>query len=313
MGSFKNYANGFLDETRARGVKEESIRFRMFELEKFECWLSRKENNIKLENVDAAVIQSYLKIRSACKSKNTVAGYMSILRCFGDYLSRQGVWKKNYLKWMMSPKCPVGSHIPKVLKKLQIESLLAESFKQKERIHQYLCPTAFLIMYSLGLRLGEVVSIDFSDWDSKEKRILIRNSKSKFERYVPVPNSVEKCIESYLQMRQQTLIRLKIQDATALFINRNGDRIGKQSLAKLIGKTAKRCGIENFTTHQIRHTCATNLLNNGVTLPEVKMVLGHTCISTTMRYTHIAGPERIEAMKRHPVNQMLEGGLNESR
>jgi len=80
---------------------------------------------------------------------------MSILRCYGDYLNRHGVWKKNYLKGVLSPKLAVNSHIPKSLTKTEIENLISESFKQKERLHQYMWPAVLLCIYSLGLPMGD--------------------------------------------------------------------------------------------------------------------------------------------------------------
>jgi integrase/recombinase XerC len=59
------------------------------------------------------------------------------------------------------------------------------------------------------------------------------------------------------------------------------------------------------TVHQLRHTCASDLLENGTSLPEVQGILGHACIQSTCRYIHIAGPERKAAMALHPINSIL--------
>ncbi|NJM09472.1 MAG: tyrosine-type recombinase/integrase [Bdellovibrionaceae bacterium] len=69
---------------------------------------------------------------------------------------------------------------------------------------------------------------------------------------------------------------------------------------------ALKIGLESFHIHHLRHTCATQLLENGVSLATVKMVLGHACIETTTRYVEVSGPERRKAMELHPINRILE-------
>ena len=70
-------------------------------------------------------------------------------------------------------------------------------------------------------------------------------------------------------------------------------------------RLAQRAKVPLVSLHQFRHTCASDLLENGASLPEVQTILGHKCVETTSRYLHIAGPERVAAMKKHPLNDYL--------
>jgi integrase/recombinase XerD len=70
---------------------------------------------------------------------------------------------------------------------------------------------------------------------------------------------------------------------------------------------ARRCGAERVTLHQFRHSCASDLLESGVHLPQIQQMLGHQTIQTTVRYLHVADPQRHEAVKLHPINRMLGG------
>jgi site-specific recombinase XerD len=66
--------------------------------------------------------------------------------------------------------------------------------------------------------------------------------------------------------------------------------------------------VPHVTLHQFRHSCASDLLQNGVSLPEVQQMLGHAVIASTQRYTEVADPQRVEAMRWHPINEFLRAG-----
>lgn len=306
MRSFEEYLEGYVRECESRGISKTTIQYRREYLCKWEIWLRLQKPKISIADVNTEIILNFINKQSAFRAKATIAGRMSILRCYGDYLNRQGVWKKNYLKGVLSPKLPVNSHIPKSLTKTEIENLISESFKQKERLHQYMWPAILLCIYSLGLRRGELARIKLADWNSKDKTLKIANTKSGFERLMPVPESVFKSIEAYLLARHRILVKHKNESESSLFINRYGTRLDEQSLSASLKKIAERSGIKSFSTHRLRHSCATHLLQNGVGVPELKMILGHSCVATTMRYLQVASPDRKKAIDLHPINKMLE-------
>lgn len=306
MNSFEKLVDGFVAECRSRGVGESTIKIRKSFLLKWGVWLRTSGFGGPIDEVNAEMIHKFLKSRSVFKAKSTVSGEMSTLRCFGEYLSREGVWQKNCLRWMPSPKLRVNKHVPKSLKKDDIERMLEESFRQRDRLHQYLWPAIFLCIYSLGLRRSELVALDYSDWDAKESTLRITSTKSRRERYLPVPNSVSRALEAYLPARHRVLSRHQKLDQPALFIRNSGERIPPEVLSAKFKKMAEKIGLKSFHVHQLRHTCATQLLESGVPLPTVRMVLGHVSIETTNRYVEVSGPERRRAMDSHPINKILE-------
>lgn len=306
MRNFDSVLEGFLDECRARGIGQQTIDARRRELNRWSAWLRNRKPRPKLEDVNSELIIQYIKSRSAFRSKASVAGVMSHLRCFGDYLSREGVWRKNSLKWMQSPKITVNSHIPKTLKRSEIESFLTEAFKSKESLHQYLWPAVILCLFTLGIRRGELVALSLQDWDQRENVLRITHSKVGRQRYMPVPESVKRSLDAYLQIRFRILKQYKKEDCQALFVTKYGEPLSQERVSMGLSRIAKRAKITGFSTHQLRHTCATQLIESGVPLPEVKMVLGHATIDTTMRYIHVCGPEKKKAIELHPINKMLE-------
>jgi integrase/recombinase XerC len=122
---------------------------------------------------------------------------------------------------------------------------------------------------------------------------------------VPVSPGVWKCIEAYLPVRHNILERLGCLGEQALLLNRYGKRLSGPCVSRIAHSLAKRGGVAMVSVHQFRHTCASDLLESGTALPQVQKMLGHACVTTTLRYTHITDPERQEAMKRHPVNEFL--------
>ena len=88
-------------------------------------------------------------------------------------------------------------------------------------------------------------------------------------------------------------------------MSRAGQRLSGFAISKGVHAIARRAGVPIHSVHQFRHTCASDLLEAGVHLAEVQRILGHAIISTTVRYTHIAGPERRAAMLLHPLNDWL--------
>ena len=97
-------------------------------------------------------------------------------------------------------------------------------------------------------------------------------------------------------------------DESALFVNRYGGRLTAAAISRGIQKLGSGCSETPITMHQFRHTCASDLLEAGVCLPDVQQLLGHQTISTTMRYLHVADPQLHQAVKVHPLNEILAVG-----
>ena len=125
------------------------------------------------------------------------------------------------------------------------------------------------------------------------------------ERMVPVSEGIWRCLEAYLPLRQNLLEQRGECREPALFLNRAGMRLSSQSLGLMVHRLAKRAAVPLVSLHQFRHTCASDLLESGVSLPEVQHLLGHATVVTTTRYLHIADPARARALKQHPLNDYL--------
>jgi integrase/recombinase XerD len=164
------------------------------------------------------------------------------------------------------------------------------------------------VLYVTGLRRGELVRLDVSDWQREEGTLLIDGVKTGRERRVALPALTWQCLEAYLPQRHNLLERTGRISEPALFVNQDGNRIGPQSISGGLKTIARRCDAGRITLHQFRHTCASDLLEDGVKLPQIQRMLGHETIETTMRYLQVADPKRHQAVKLHPINRMLACG-----
>ena len=296
MKQYDTLLDAYEKQLSIRGIGASTILTRRREVERFGLWIKRKRPRPNFSNIGAELILEYFKERSAFKARTTIQGKFSDLRCFFEFLVQENFWKKNPLRWIPGPKIILNSHIPKSLKPSEVEILFQQCFQVKEILFQYELPVIFLTLYSLGLRRGELVDLNVEDWNQKEKTLKVRTSKNSRERFMPIPDSLERAMEAYLPIRQNLLIKKNVVFEPALFVDSQGRRISGAVISKRLFGCAKRAGLSKFNVHQLRHTCATNLFANGVPLPEVKMVLGHACISTTRHVPARASYGRISRL-----------------
>lgn len=302
---YEKLVRKYIEECRARGVGECTLQSRESYLLRFGVWLRTSSNRPPLNEVTGETIMTFLKMDSTFKAKATIAGRMSHLRCFGDFLNREGVWRRNYVRWLRGPRLLFGTHKTKALSREEIEKVIEAAFAAKAGILRHLWPVMIMCFFTLGLRRGELLRLNLLDWSPKEKTLRISSTKSNWDRYLPVPTSLTHVLEAYVLARHRLLAGKNRLDEPALFVNIKGERVSENSCSVGIQKIAERAGVEKFHVHRLRHTCATELVANGVSLPVVKKVLGHACYMTTARYVQVSGPERKRAVELHPINQML--------
>jgi site-specific recombinase XerD len=238
-------------------------------------------------------------------SKATVAGVMSHIRCMGEFLVQEGVWQQNPLRWIRNPKIDPRAKLPRRIKKEDLGKLFEQAAKIQDPYRRARSLAILVLLYSTGMRRGELVRLNLMDWNAKECVLRIDSQKVNLERTLPVPAIVSRYIEEYLPIRQNRLIQESVSEQDALFVGRFGKRLRGDDISHLIRRLSKAAGISLITLHQFRHTCASDLLEEGIGVPEVQRVLGHACISTTVKYTHIADPYRRKAVSLHPINSIL--------
>lgn len=298
----------YMEEYVARGVCEETAAAVQRELDRWGTWLKHRRPRPSLEAVNSDLVIRYVQGRTAFRAKATVSSTMSVMRGMGDFLVRQGVWGMNPLRWLHGPKLDGRSRLPRRIGQEAMKTLWEAAAKARQGYHRSLWLAALGLLYGTGLRRGELERLNVGDWQRDEGLLCVDGRKTGRERRVAVPELAWRCVEAYLPERQNHLERLGRREETALLVNKWGERLAGLSISNGIQSLARRAGLTRITLHQFRHTCASDLLEGGAHTAEVKRILGHQTIQTTMRYLHIADPERHEAVRRHPINEFLAEG-----
>ena len=191
--------------------------------------------------------------------------------------------------------------IPMYRKKRKLPKILSEEelkvFFNACENYQY--KTIFMMIYGSGLRISEATNIRVEDIDSKNMRLFVRNGKGERERYTVLPEAslgmLRKCYKMY---------KPKHKDGY-MFLNREGNPLKVERLRVFFRRYRRKAGInDSFIVHSLRHSFATKLVEEGVPLVQVKELLGHSCIRSTMTYVHVAN--NMQKVK-SPLDIFVEG------
>jgi integrase/recombinase XerC len=203
---------------------------------------------------------------------------LSALRSFFDYLVRERVRAGNPAVDVQAPKA--GRHLPHTLDTDQMARLLAMQPRDPLEVRDL---AIMELLYSSGLRLAELTGLDLADLDLADRtvRVLGKGSKS---RIAPVGRPALAALQRWLRERKAYI---KDREA-AVFVGRNGRRLGPRAVQLRVARHARRQGLPlGVHPHLFRHSFATHLLESSRDLRAVQELLGHANISTTQIYTHL--------------------------
>jgi len=249
----------------------------------------------KLGDIDNLDIRGFLASLHYKKLKKTsIARKLATLRAFFKFLYREGYVKKNPAKLVASPK--VQKSLPKFL---TVDEAFALMNAPKGDSFQATRDRAVLeLLYSSGLRVSEMTTLDIIDFDIKESLLRVKG-KGKKERIIPVGTKAIEAMKDYLAER----ILLKKRTSHALFLNNRGARLTQRSVSRIVNKYAGMIALKyGISPHVLRHTFATHLLHGGADLRSIQELLGHSSLSTTQKYTHVDVSHLMEVYdKAHPM------------
>jgi site-specific recombinase XerD len=308
MRNWDRLLDVYMEQYAARGIATETVKHVRSELERLGCWLKNRRPRPKLEEVHSDLLVDYLRRRSAYRAKATLSGVMSTMRGFGEFLVLQGNWASNPLRWIKGPRLRMYDNLARRISTNSQQQLWQQAASLPQEYRRYRMLATLSLLYGTGLRRAELSRLNLSHWNSQEGTLQIDGNKTRRERQVAVPELTWRCIESYLPRRQNHLEGLGLREETALLIDKDGGRLSVGAISRTIHYLVKKADAGSITLHQFRHSCASDLLGKGVSLPEIQRLLGHQSIGTTVRYLHVADPERHRAVALHPINQMLAAG-----
>ena len=203
-------------------------------------------------------------------SERSVNYYNSVIRFIYDVVLDKPINQKQI------PMYKKKRRLPKILSEKELDVFF-------NACDNYMYKTIFMMIYGSGLRISEAVNLRVEDIDSENMRLFVRNGKGERERYTVLPKTslemLRKCYKMYRPNHPEGY----------MFINREGNPLKVERLRVFFRRYRRKAGIsEEFIVHSLRHSFATRLVEEGVPLVQVKELLGHSCIRSTMTYVHVA-------------------------
>ncbi|MGB4073337.1 site-specific tyrosine recombinase XerD [Pseudomonas sp.] len=264
-----------------KGLAEHTRAAYRSDLQHFNGWLS--ERGALLESVGREAILDHLawRLNEGYKARST-ARLLSGLRGFYRYCLREGLIVLDPTVQVDMPQ--LGRPLPKSLSEADVEALLAapeldDPIGLRDR-------AMLEVLYACGLRVSELIGLTLEQVNLRQGVLRVLGKGSK-ERLVPLGEEAIAWIERYSKEARPFL--LDGRPSTVLFPSLRGEQMTRQAFWYRIKHQAKVAGIaKSLSPHTLRHAFATHLLNHGADLRVVQMLLGHSDLSTTQIYTHIA-------------------------
>ncbi len=241
------------------------------------------KNHQTLKELKPTDISNYLKkLKEGGLSSASLARNLAAVKGFLRYCLNEGIIEANPAQNISAPR--LWRRMPSVLSTGQVESILTAP---TDETAQGVRDGAMLeTLYATGLRVSELVSLQMKDINL-DAGYLSTVGKGSKERLVPLGEYATRRVTNYRSGARQDILKGKVSEY--LFVSRFGKRMSRQSFWKIVKKYALKAGIrKEISPHSLRHSFATHLLEHGADLRTVQQMLGHSDITTTQIYTHVA-------------------------
>ncbi len=300
QNNLRAYIEQFIDTLQVeKNYSEHTCRAYTRDLSAFADFLTAAQKKDSLPSVSALTdmdIRSWLVHLHKKNRKSTIARKLSALRSFFKFLMQQEVLAQNPAGTVLTPKReqPVPAYLTMDDMLRILNNVTADNVLGVRNL------AMFELLYSSGLRVSELTSLDLIDIDFDRQTVRVMG-KGRKERIVPVGRQALSCIKRYRELLVE-----KSKDILGrqgpLFLNFRGGRLTARSVDRLLKQVAIKAGLNvPISPHALRHTFATHMLNAGADLRVVQELLGHKSLSTTQRYTHVTIDRLMEVYdKAHP-------------
>ncbi|MDX3774402.1 site-specific tyrosine recombinase XerD [Chromatiaceae bacterium AAb-1] len=282
----------FLDQLwLEKNVSEHTLSAYGTDLKKF-AGFARQQNSSLLQT-DNQLLNLYLSWRYDQQfSPRSTSRLLSSLRRFYGYCHRKALIAENPVSQLLNPK--IGRALPKTLSEQDVDALLAApdindpvQFRDKAMLE---------LLYASGLRVSELVGLTMQQINPRQGVVRV-TGKGRKERLVPMGEDAQEWLLRYLHQGRAVLLGTQFPDV--VFPSLRGQQMTRQTFWHRIKYYAKVAAIKaELSPHTLRHAFATHLLNHGADLRVVQMLLGHSDLSTTQIYTHVA-QARLQSLHQH--------------
>jgi integrase/recombinase XerC len=308
----------FIEHLRdERGFSPHTIRAYQGDLDRFLTFLARdflgkEPQDVEPVDVDTLAIRSFIaSLARADTGKKTQARALSSVRSLLRFACREGTLEQNPAMAVRTPKQP--QTLPRHLRPGEIENLLDATsgtgpLDARDR-------AILELLYATGLRVGELVSLDWENVDMRGRVLRVMGKGGK-ERMVPFGGHATSALDDWRShwgalraVAEESSLTTAGRSDDPVFLNFRGGRLSDRSVRRIVDQRVKDAALAaGVHPHTLRHTFATHLLEGGADLRAIQELLGHSSLSTTQRYTHLE-IERLQRVYResHPRAREKKG------
>ena len=292
-----------------RGSSALTVKAYARDLENYRAFLLGEQGSFSraplrsFSDVDRAALVDYIDylVNEKGYAPSSLSRNISTLKSFHRFLVRENLCLENPTSTISFPKKP--QRLPDVLSIEQVGRLIdgvagSRAADLRDR-------AILEVLYGCGLRVSELCGLDTDRIDFQAGFILVMGKGGK-ERMVPFSGAAARALREYLDKGRGELA--KGRGSAAVFLNTRGTRLSRQSVFKLVQRAGLGIGVANLHPHDLRHSCATHMLEGGADLRIIQEMLGHSDISTTQIYTHVQTNHiREEYLAAHPRAKKRSG------
>lgn len=283
MAKLKECVAKYLAELERRGASKHTVRNYRSDLEQWAGYFAPDgEMPPEVEQIDLLLLREWLAwLYDQGLTTTSVRRKVAAVRALFKFLLREGVLEKNVASRLRTPKDK--QRLPDVMSEEKTNRLIdaVGTGELGERPSRERDLALLEMLYGCGIRVSELVGINFEDLDLREGWLRVRGKGNKV-RQVPIAGRALAALERYLAVRPVS------RDQHALFLNSHGERLGDRQVRRLVKMYALLAtGDSTVHPHSFRHAYATHLLSDGADLRAIQELLGHASLSTTQKYTQV--------------------------
>ena len=271
-----------------KGLSKNIVKAYETDIKGFIKWIN-KNNKQSLLNIKESSVNQYISYLFSLKLKSSsVNRKISSLKSFYLFLLKKKLIRYSPFSEVISPK--QEKYLPASMSESEVEKLLnspdvSKDIEQRDK-------AMIEMLYATGMRISELVNLKITDIDMNRSVIKVMGKGSK-ERLIPFGESASEALFNYLKTRKDS-------SSKEVFISNRGKKITRVAFWQRIKVYLLRENLKiSISPHTLRHAFATHLLNRGADLRSVQLLLGHSDLSTTQIYTHIAKQRLGDVLKKH--------------
>ena len=271
-----------------KGLSQNTVKSYKKDIDSFLSW-SYELDDLNFINFQEAEINNYISFLFESKLKSSsVNRKISSLKALYLYLIKKNIINNSPVSEIVTPK--QEKYLPISMSEDEVDKLLASpdlsieiEVRDKAMIE---------MLYATGMRISELLNLKIIDMDINRCVVKVLGKGSK-ERLIPFGESALEALNSYFSVRKNSTSK-------EVFLSKRGSKLSRVAFWKRIKIYLSRANLkESISPHTLRHAFATHLLNRGADLRSVQLLLGHSDLSTTQIYTHIAKQRLGEVLKKH--------------